>query len=57
MSFGNDKANKSIGCTVASCKYHCNSEDYCSLDKVNIGTHESHPTDCQCVDCKSFEKK
>lgn len=52
-----DNANFSIGCTVSSCKYHCGSKDYCTLDKVNIGTHEAHPSKCECVDCKSFEKQ
>ncbi len=49
-----DKANKSIECTVSECKYHCSAENYCSLDTVKIGTHESHPTEKQCVDCESF---
>ena len=50
-------ANKSIKCTVTQCKNHCNSQDYCSLSNVSIGTHESNPTVCQCVDCESFELK
>ncbi len=52
-----NKKNENIKCTVASCMHHCNSEDYCSLDKVCIGTHEPHPTECQCVDCESFKLK
>lgn len=52
-----DNANLSIGCTVSSCKYHCGGQNYCTLDKVDIGTHEPHPTKCECVDCKSFEKQ
>lgn len=53
----NSYANQCIKCTVASCKNHCNDKDYCSLEEVKIGTHEPHPTQCQCVDCKSFELK
>lgn len=48
-------ANYSIHCTVKDCKYHKGDENYCSLDTVNIGTHEQKPTDVRCVDCNSFE--
>lgn len=50
-------ANKSIKCTVDQCAHHCNSQNYCSLENVSIGTHESNPTVCQCVDCESFRLK
>ncbi len=50
----NNSANRSIQCTVDSCKNHCGTEQYCSLDKVSIGTHETNPKVCQCVDCESF---
>ena len=56
MSYDNS-ANKSIGCTVEQCKHHCQSENYCSLNQVSIGTHESNPTVKQCVDCESFTLK
>lgn len=48
--------NKSIGCTVQQCKYHSQTQNYCSLDKVQIGTHEANPTMIECTDCQSFEK-
>lgn len=51
------KANKSIGCTVTECKYHCSSDNYCSLDSIMVGTHETNPTMKECTDCKSFEVK
>ena len=51
------KANKSIQCTVSSCKHHCNNENYCSLDCIMVGTHECNPTMDQCTDCKSFDLK
>ena len=35
----------------------CGCEDYCTLDKVCIGTHEADPTVDQCTDCLSFVKK
>jgi hypothetical protein len=53
----NCHANKSIECTVAQCAYHCDQENYCSLDRILVGTHEANPTMDQCTDCKSFRKK
>ena len=49
--------NKSIGCTVQQCEYHCDSQDYCTLEKINVGTHESNPTMVECTDCESFKAK
>lgn len=51
------KLNYSIGCTVNQCKHHYNREDYCTLDRIQVGTHESNPTVIECTDCESFEKK
>ena len=53
----NYNANKCIECTVQSCAYHCDSENYCSLDRILVGTHEANPTQDQCTDCKSFRKR
>ena len=53
----NHNANKCIECTVQSCAYHCDNENYCSLDRILVGTHEAHPTQDQCTDCKSFRKR
>lgn len=49
--------NRSIHCTVDQCRYHCGMENYCSLNSIKVGTHESNPTECACVDCQSFERK
>ncbi len=49
--------NNSIGCSVRECKNHCQSEDYCSLEKIMVGTHEANPTEDQCTDCKSFIRR
>ena len=38
-------ANKSIHCSVTQCANHCSTSDYCSLDRVQIGTHEMNPTE------------
>ena len=49
--------NKCIECTVQQCAFHCDTENYCSLDHILVGTHEVNPTVDQCTDCKSFRKK
>lgn len=51
------KINQAIKCTVQQCKYHCNGQNYCSLDTITIGTHEVNPSMDQCTDCKSFQCK
>ncbi len=53
----NCNANKSIECSVTQCRNHCTTGQYCALDKIRVGTHESNPTMDQCTDCLSFEKK
>lgn len=52
-----ENANKCIECTVVQCANHCGSANYCSLDKIQVGTHECNPTVEQCTDCMSFVKK
>ena len=53
----NDHANKCIECTVRHFDYHSDTENYCSLDRIMVGTHESNPTVEECTDCMSFRKK
>ena len=48
--------NQSIGCTVQQCRHHSQTQNYCSLDKIQVGTHEANPTMVECTDCESFEK-
>lgn len=52
-----EHANKSIHCNVTSCSHHCCGENYCSLDSIQVGTHETDPMMDQCTDCQSFVKK
>lgn len=52
-----DNINKSIACTVTNCKYHSDSENYCTLNNISVGTHEANPTEPKCTDCNSFECK
>ncbi|MBR6377622.1 MAG: DUF1540 domain-containing protein [Oscillospiraceae bacterium] len=49
--------NHSIACTVEQCTHHCGRDNYCSLNQILVGTHEHNPTEDQCTDCKSFQKR
>lgn len=49
--------NESIGCTINNCIHHDQKEDYCTLEHILVGTHESNPTEVECTDCKSFVYK
>lgn len=51
------KANQSIKCSVPQCSNHCETQQYCALDCISVGTHEANPTMEQCTDCQSFEMK
>ena len=53
----NKTSNPSIECSVKQCANHSPSEDYCTLGKVRIATHEPDPKVCECVDCESFVKR
>lgn len=48
------KANHCIACTVQQCAHHCGDADYCSLERIQVGTHEANPTEVKCTDCESF---
>ncbi len=49
--------NQSIKCTVDNCAYHCQDSQFCGLNTIQVGTHESTPTKSECVDCESFKLK
>lgn len=49
------KHNESIGCSVEQCKHHCKEDNYCTLNMIQVGTHETNPTQKECTDCNSFE--
>ena len=49
--------NPSIKCSVKQCKFNNNSEKYCTLNAIEVGTHESDPKMTECTDCLSFEVK
>ncbi|MDR0986829.1 MAG: DUF1540 domain-containing protein [Ruminococcus sp.] len=48
--------NTCIHCTVSGCKYNTQSDNFCTLEAVQIGTHEANPKVPECVDCQSFVK-
>ena len=52
-----NNANKSIECSVKECAHHCSDVNYCSLNTIKVGTHETNPTMYQCTDYNSFELK
>ena len=53
----NGRANRCIECVVTSCAHHCGDVNYCSLDRILVGSHTTTPTVDQCTDCMSFAKK
>ena len=53
----NCKANKCIECTVTQWRNHCETSNFCALDRIRVGTHEMNPTMDQCTDCLSFQCK
>ena len=53
----NKYANQCIACTVTSCKHHNDKKDYCSLEKITVGIHDTRPAEYPCTDCRSFQLK
>jgi len=49
--------NSSIKCSVEQCQYHAQSKAYCTLEQIQVGTHEKDPIQNACTDCESFELK
>ena len=48
---------QSIPRTVNNCAHHCQDSNYCGLDAIQVGTHETNPTEIKCTDCESFKLK
>ena len=53
----NQNKNESIACSIHNCVHHAGTVDYCTLDKIHVGTHEMNPTKKDCTDCDSFKYK
>ena len=49
--------NHAIKCDVTACANHCQSQQYCGLSSIQVGTHECNPTMDRCTDCLSFRRK
>lgn len=50
----NNGYNSSIKCSVNECAYHANSQNYCSLNEIQVGACKSYPTSSDCTECASF---
>ena len=48
--------NGSIKCSVTSCAHQWQDVQYCGLNSIQVGTHETNPSMDQCTDCRSFKK-
>ncbi len=47
--------NRSISCNVRECKYHAKSEDYCTLDKIQVIKHnDATMSTVEYTDCGSY---
>lgn len=46
--------NSTIKCGVDSCSHH-NSQDYCSLNQIQVGATGKHVTSPQNTECASFQ--
>lgn len=51
------KTNSSIKCSVNECKYHATTENYCTLDNINVGKCDCTTCTCEDTECASFEAK
>lgn len=49
--------NECIACSVTNCTHHAQDANYCTLEKISVGTHEMNPTKKECTDCESFVNK
>ncbi len=49
--------NHSIGCTVRDCAFHSQVQEYCSLQKIEVGCCDCHPDHPEGTCCQSFKKK
>lgn len=52
-----DNTNSSIGCTVKDCMYHAQTDQYCTLSKIQVVNHHDPAVTKESTDCGSFEAK
>ena len=53
----NQGKNDCIQCSIHNCVHHAGTVDYCTLEKIHVGTHEADPKMKECTDCDSFQYK
>lgn len=53
----NQGKNDCIQCSIHNCVHHAGAVDYCTLERIHVGTHEQNPTQKECTDCDSFQYK
>jgi hypothetical protein len=52
------KTNRSIGCSVAECRYHAKSEPMCSLENIQVAKNVTSAANTESdTECASFEKE
>ena len=51
-----EKINHSIKCSVDECAHHAQSQNYCTLNEINVGCCSPKATSCDCTECASFAK-
>ncbi len=49
-----DSSNQNIKCSVKTCKHH-NSDNYCALQDINVGTNCTDTKSKYETECMSFE--
>lgn len=57
MTNNTANSNYSIGCSVAQCEYHCTTGNYCSLNKIDVGSTNQNPTKPEYTECSTFRAK
>ncbi|MBQ1688364.1 MAG: DUF1540 domain-containing protein [Lachnospiraceae bacterium] len=51
------QTNQNISCSVNECTHHANSENYCTLQQINVGKCQGSTCSCADTECASFHAK
>lgn len=54
---GNKEKNENIQCLVKDCRYHANSQDYCTLDSIRVNNSGQASQSAKDTECGSFIAK
>jgi len=55
MYTDNNQINNSISCNVSECKYHAGSQQYCTLNHIDVTKNTATAECAKCTDCASFQ--